>query len=175
MSQKYNTSAYETIFDVMVSISVPIDNIIDIVKQNDIPIDIDFFTDKKQILYEAPQEVIIKGGQSVTVPFNSTQFYTTNSSQNIFDVCLMTNTDIDKIMLFISENSDKLININSKIESVLTVNFQYSDITDNKIKSVVKKSNITFSTGDKEGIFDGFLLQENAYYILLEEGGNILY
>lgn len=159
----------------MTTVSVPLDSIVQLLKENDYNLDTDFSDGKENIVYSETSVAKPKGGQLVIKPSTGISSYTTNSSQNIFDVCLMTIGDINKVVLMITENEAIFDNINSKVDNVFNVNFNDSDVTDNGFKLAVKKSSINFTTGDINEDIEGFILQENGYYILLEDGSKILY
>lgn len=175
MNQTYNIPSYQSIYDALTALSVPLDNIVSVLKGNNYNLDTDFSDGKKSINYDDSIVSNPKGGQPVIKPSSGISSYTTNSTQNIFDVCLMTNGDINKIVLLIIQNPSYFDSINSKVEGVFKVNYNDSDVTDNGFKIAVGKSNINFTTGDKDGIQEGFILQENDYYLLQENGGRLIY
>lgn len=173
MLHRYNIPSYQSIFDAMASISVPIDKVVSILQDNGYSLDTDFSDGKVVIEYDSDFVVIVKGGQKVIKPSIGISAYTTNSTQNIFDVCLMTYGDINKVVLMISQNPQNFNSINSKVGGVTTVSFKDSDVTDNGFKLALKKGIINISTGDVDIETEGFLLQENGFYLLLESGGRI--
>lgn len=175
MSQRYNVPSCKNVFDALISISVPIENVVSVLNQSGYGIDVDFQEVPGVLQYESSEVLDIKGGQKVNIPSSGVSKYFTNGSQNIFDVCLMTNGDINKFVLLISENQAVFNSTNSTIEGVLAVNFKDSDVTDSGFKLAIKKAGIDFTTGDKEGLSSGILTQENDYYILQENGFAILY
>lgn len=173
MNQTYNIFSYQSIYDALTNLSVPLDNIVSVLKNNNYNLDTDFSDGKESISYDDSIVSKPKGGQPVIKPSNVISSYTTNSTQNIFDVCLMTNGDINKIVLMVSQNQSVFNGINSKVDGVFKVNYNDSDVTDGGFKIIVGKSSINFTTGDEQGS-EGFLLQENGYYVLQENGARIL-
>ena len=177
MSQTYSIPSNQNTFDAFISISVPIDNIISVMKSNGYNINVDFQVTKGSLVYDNTSVVAVKGGQTVKNPSPGVSTYTTNSTQNIFDVCLNSLGDLNKIILLIQNNTENLTNINSPIDTVLNVNYNDSDVTDNGFKKAVKMAKIEFTTGDLLLVeeLELLLLQENGYYLLQENGDYILY
>lgn len=175
MSQKYSVPSYQTIFDALISISVPIENIVSVLNSSGYEIDVDFESISGVLQYETTDIVELSGGQKVIKPSSGTSKYLTNGTQNIFDVCLMTNGDINKLVLMVSQNEQYFNGVNSSVSGVFGVNFNNSDVTDSGFKTAVNKANINFTTGDVDGFDSGILLQENDGYILQEDGYDILY
>ena len=173
MPLNYKLLSNESIYDALVKIQVPFENIVSVLQDNDYNLDDDLSSE--HLIYEQTQVVQSKGGQIVIKPLSGISYYQTNATQNIFDVCLMTLGDINKIILFISENADTFNSINGLVGGVKTVNYNDIDVTDNGFKLAVKKSNINFTTGDLANVDLNLLLQENGYFIELENGNYLLY
>lgn len=166
MSQVYKLPSYQSIFDALVTVQVPLDDIISVLKDSDLDLDSDL--SGESISYETSQVITVKGGQVSTFTAPTTSTYTTNSSQNIFDVCLMTYGDLDKIVQLVSSNS--IFNsINSSPDGVKSVFYNNSDITDSGLILAFKKSNINITTGDIM-FMNGFLLLEDEFFLLQEDG-----
>lgn len=92
--------------------------------------------------------------------------FKSDQNQTIFDICLMTLTDLNQIYSF-------GINLNEipKAQSTFTYNPQ------NIIDQILSKSGLVFNTGQRVTPADQniyFLLQENGYYILQENLGKII-
>ena len=177
MSLTYNIPSNQNTYDALISISVPLDSIVSVLQNNDYNLDTDFFVTKGTFIYEETEQVTVKGGQTVIKPISGTSTYISNSTQNIFDVCLNTIGDINKVILLIQGNLEIISNINSPIDGVLNVNYNDSDVTDFGFKKAVKMAKIEFTTGDYLTVeeLEFILLQENGYYILQENDSYILY
>jgi hypothetical protein len=170
MAQSYKIPSYQSIFDVMLSIKIPLDNIVEILSQSDL--DFDSELTGEEVIYESTQISSPKGGQVAipTVPTTST--YITNSSQNFYDVCLMTVGDLNKIVTLLSDNDFN--SINQYPDGVVSVNYNNSDITDSGLKLAFRKAKINITTGIvSEPSQSGYLLQENYFAILQENGFKI--
>ena len=107
----------------------------------------------------------------VPVTDNKSSLITINgrTGQNIYDMCLMGYSDLDKVVKFCLDNG-----INStNDQSIKPKGFNF-DLSVNKnlsLYNVVKKKGYIFSTleGFEETV-EGFLLQENGFLILQENG-----
>lgn len=174
MSLKYKIPSYQNIFDALISISVPIENIISVLNQSGYSVDVDFQTITGVLEYNSSVIADLKGGQKVIKPSLGISKYLTNSTQNIFDICLMTNGDINKIVLLINENQGVFNGVNSKVDGVFDVNFKDSDVADQGFKLAIKKAGINFTTGDNDNAGNGSLLIESGGYLLQEIGNKIL-
>ncbi len=170
MSLLYKIPSYQSIFDALVTIKVPLDSIVSVLGASDL--DLDSELTGEEIAYEETQIEPPKGGQIPVFAPPVTSAFITNSAQNIFDICLMTLSDINKIVLLTSSNSEIFNSINSSVDGVKAVNYNNSDITDSGLILAFKKSNINITTGDIM-IETGFLLQEDGFYILQEDGFKI--
>ncbi len=89
--------------------------------------------------------------------------------QSVFDLVLMTYGNMENLYKMIQENNFGSINYTPKTGD--TVTFQRSQITNVTFYNEVIKNRHVFSTGTEAG---GALLQENEYYILLENGAKLL-
>lgn len=175
MSQQYKAHSWQSIFDVLTDLSIPLENTVSILQQNGYDLETDFYSNYPVVItYDQALISEPTGGQPVKNVSVESQSYTTNSNQNIFDIVLMTVGDLNKSMLLISQNNNKINSINDDPLDVITINYNTSDITDNGFKSALKKSNINISTGAiQRGGFilledAGFLLQENGYRLFIE-------
>jgi hypothetical protein len=174
MALTYKIPSYQSIFDALVTVEVPLDSIVSILQTSDLDLDSDLSGDN--VLYELTDISKPKGGQTATFTAPTTSTYTTNSTQNVFDVVLMTVGDLDKIVLLISQNDTIFNSINSSPNGVKTVTYINSDITDSGFKLALKKANINITTGEagEPEEIEGFLLQGDGFYILQEDGFKIL-
>jgi hypothetical protein len=154
----------------MLSIKVPLDNIVSILSESDL--DLDSELTGEELVYESTQVINPKGGQ-VAIPVTPTSStYVTNSYQNFFDVCLMTVGDLNKIVTLLSDNDFN--SINQYPDGVVSVNYNNSDITDSGLKLSFRKAKINITTGIvTEPSQSGYLLQENYFAILQENGFKI--
>lgn len=171
MAQEYKIPSYQSIFDALITIEVPLDNIVSVLENSDLDFDSDLSGD--YLAYELSEVTKPKGGQKPTFTPPTTSSYFTNSAQNLFDVCLMTVGDLNKIIL-LTENNDIFNNINDYPDGVKEVIYNNSDITDSGFKLALKKANINITTGIVyEPSLNGYLLQENGFYLLQENGYKI--
>ncbi len=171
MPLAYKMPSYQSIFDALVTVQVPLDNIVSILRESDL--DLDSELTGESIIYEESNVSVYKGGQIPTFATPEIAEYVTNSTQNIFDICLMTVGDLNKLVSLVSSNT--IFNsINSSPGGVKAVIYNTSDITDSGLKLAFKKSNINITTGDIEADQEGFLLQEDESYILQEDSDKII-
>lgn len=147
MSLTYKVPSYQSIYDALVTIEVPLDNIVQVLQDSDFDLDTDFSVTKGELTYEETDISKPKGGQ-VSIPvIPTTSTYLTNSSQNAFDVVLMTVGDLNKIVLLLSQNDSIFDSINDFPDGVKAVTYSNSDITDSGFKLALKKANINITTG----------------------------
>jgi hypothetical protein len=166
----YKIPSYQSIFDAMLSIKVPLDNIVSILSGSDL--DFDSELTGEELTYESTQVSSPKGGQVAIPEVPLTTTYLTNSAQNFYDVCLMTVGDLDKIVSLLSDNDFN--SINQYPDGVVSVNYNNSDITDSGLKLAFRKARINITTGIvTEASQSGYLLQENYFAILQENGFKI--
>jgi len=171
MALSYKIPSYQSIFDALVTIEVPLESIVSVLKESDLDFDSDL--SGETLTYEEAQVSIPKGGQVAIVETPTTSTYLTNSAQNLFDVCLMTVGDLNKIISLIRSND--FDNINDYPDGVIEVNYNNSDITDSGFKLALKRSNINITTGIvEEPVLTGVLLQEDYFDLLQEDGFQIL-
>jgi hypothetical protein len=172
MALLYKIPSYQSVFDALTTIEVPLDSIVGILKTSDL--DFDSELTGEELSYEEVQISKPKGGQVAAFAVPETSTYITNSSQNLFDVCLMTITDLNKIVLLVSQN-EIFNNINDYPDGVKEVIYSNSDITDSGLKLAFKKSKINITTGIvEEPPTSGVLLQEDYFDVLQEDGYQIL-
>jgi hypothetical protein len=102
-----------------------------------------------------------------------TSVYYTNSTQNLYDVCLMTLGDLNKIVMLAESNN--FDSINSTPNGVIAVNYNNADITNEGFMNAMRKSNINIITGGivAEEIVEGLLLLESGFNLLQEDGFKI--
>lgn len=169
MSQIYKIPSYQSIMDAASFNQLPLDNIVSFLKQSDL----DFNSDLSgaNLIYEESQVFAPTGGQPATFTSPATASYVTNSTQNLYDIALMTLGDLNKIVLLISSN-EIFNSINDAPDGVKQVNYNVSDITDAGFKLALKKSNINITTGAFG--FSGVLGTEAYDYLLTEDGNYIL-
>lgn len=146
MLLNYKIPSYQSIPDAMVAISVPLDDIVSVLKLSDL----NFNDTAGTIIYDTAQIVTIVGGQPVDKPIDGKNKYITNGTQNIYDVTLMTVGDLNKLIMFLKQNDYYFPNTNSAVDGVFLVNYNDVDVTDSGFKLIVKKSKINFTTGDKD-------------------------
>lgn len=170
MPLAYKIPSHQSIFDVLLSIEVPLNSIVAVVKSSDL----DFNSDLsgESVIYEASQIIQSKGGKKPAKEEVLTATYLTNASQNLFDVCLMTLGDLNKIVMLAKAND--FTSTNYYPDGVMEVNYSYSDVTDNGFKLALKKEKINITTGTARSVFSDYLLQENGFCILQENGFKIL-
>ncbi len=172
MSLTYKIPSYQSIFDALIYNELSLDNIVSILNASDLDLDSDLFGES--VVYETEEISKPKGGQVATFTAPTTTTYITNSTQNIYDVCLMTVGDLNKIVLLISQN-EIFNNINDAPDGVKNVIYNNSDITDSGFKLALKKGKINITTGNNvTHSREGALLQEDGFYILQEDGFKIL-
>lgn len=171
MAQQYKILSYQSIFDALITTEVPLDNIVSVLERSDL--DFDSELTGEYIVYELSEVSKPKGGQKPTFTTPAISSYFTNSAQNLFDVCLMTVGDLNKIVLLTASN-EIFNNINDYPDGVKEVIYNNSDITDSGFKLALKKSNINITTGIVyEPSLSGYLLQEDGFYLLQEDGCKI--
>lgn len=176
MALTYKVPSYQSSYDALITIKVPLDSIVSVLQESDFNLDTDFATTSGELIYEETQVSSPTGGQVATVAAPATSTYVTNSTQNVFDVVLMTVGDLDKIVLLISQNDTIFDNINDSPNGVKTVTYNNSDITDSGFKLAMKRANINITTGEagEPEVITGYILQEDGFYILQEDGFKIL-
>ncbi len=168
----YKIPSYQSIFDALTTIEVPLDSIVNSLLASDLDLDSDL--SGEDLIYELTEVSKPKGGQVSTFATPLTSTYITNSTQNLFDVTLMTLGDLNKIVLLVSSN-EIFNNINDYPDGVKEVIYNNSDITDSGFKLALKKSNINIVTGVvEEASLSGVLLQEDLFDLLQEDGFQIL-
>lgn len=99
-----------------------------------------------------------------SLPFISKQ------NQSIWDVCLMTLTDLNQIYSF-------NVNLNDKPKGNSAFSFNPQNITDNILSKYVTGNGIVFNTGDRKepanpAIY--YLLQEDGFFLLQENLSRII-
>lgn len=171
MDLKYNIPSNENIYDSLIKISVPFENIVSMLFNNGYNLDTNFFDTKGQILYSSDDVEAPKGGQPSVVATQDNLTYKTNSTQNIYDVGLMTTADLNNIVSIIFYNSAYFTSINSAIDGIFVINYKASDISNNAMKKSFTKGNINITTGDQ---IRGAILQETSYYLLQENRGLLI-
>jgi hypothetical protein len=172
MPLTYKIPSYQSIFDALTTIEVPLDSIVNSLLVSDLDLDSDL--SGEDLIYELTEISKPKGGQVAVFDTPLTSSYTTNSTQNLFDVTLMTLGDLNKIVLLVSSNSI-FNNINDYPDGVKAVIYNNSDITDSGFKLALKKANINIVTGVvEEASLIGELLQEDLFDLLQEDGFQIL-
>ncbi len=171
MSLTYKFPSYQSIYDALVSVQVPFNSIVSVLRDSDLNMDDDLFGES--LIYESDQAKAVTGGQVATFTVPTTSQYITNSSQNLYDVALMTLGDLNKFVLLIS-NDENFDSINEAPNGVKTVIYSVADITDSGFKLALKKSNINITTGNiVADVIRGYLQQEDLFYILQEDGFKI--
>lgn len=171
MSLTYKIPSYQSIYDALVSVQVPLNTIVSVLNDSDLNLDDDLFGES--LIYESEQITVSTGGQVATFSAPTTANYTTNSAQNLYDVCLMTLGDLNKFVYLVS-NDENFNNINEAPDGVLNVTYNIADITDSGFKLALKKSNINITTGNIVSDVIGYLQQEDLFYILQENGYKII-
>lgn len=172
MGQLYKIPSYQSIFDALVTVQVPLDSIVETLKTSDL--DLDSELTGEELIYELTQVVPPKGGQTPTFTAPTTSTYFTNASQNLYDVCLMTVGDLNKIIMLSAAND--FDSINDIPDGVIPVNYNNSDISDSGLKLAFKASKINITTGgfvieESDG---SFILQEDGFYLLQEDGFKLI-
>lgn len=174
MSLTYKIPSNQSIYDSLVTVEVSVNDIVSVLEASDLDLNSDLFGE--DLIYEASQISKPKGGQIAITSTPEALQYITNSSQNIYDVCLMTLGDINKIVSLISSN-EIFNNINDAPNGVKVVNFNNSDITDSGFILSLKKAKIDITTGNEqseESVETFFLLMESGDHLLLEDGFKII-
>jgi hypothetical protein len=174
MSLTYKIPSYQSIYDALTTVEVPLDSIVEALFTSDLNLDDDLTGE--ELLYEESQVSRPKGGQRAILETPTSATYYTNSAQNIYDVCLMTVGDLDKLVLVLSSNDSIFNNINSAPEGVKAVTYNNTDVTDSGFKLALRMAGINITTGndDSTAVQTGFLLQEDGFYLLQENGFRIL-
>ncbi len=172
MAQLYKIPSYQSIFDALVTVKVPLDNIVSVLNESDL--DFDSELTGEEISYELTQVSVPKGGQVATFATPTTSTYITNSTQNLYDVCLMTVGDLNKIVQLVYDNTI-FDNINDIPDGVKTVIYNNSDITDSGFKIALKRAKINITTGGfaPPVMNDGFMLLETGFFLLQEDESKI--
>jgi hypothetical protein len=170
LSLTYKILSYQSIFDSLTSLELDLNKCVQILQASDL--DLDSELTGELLVYEVTDKSNIKGGQIARPETPTTETYKTNSRQNLFDVCLMTLGDLNKIVSLTNESGFN--NINDYPDGVINVTYNLSDITDNGFKLAIKKANIDITTGIVyEPSLSGYLLQEDLYRILQGDGYRI--
>jgi hypothetical protein len=168
MSQQYNISSGQTVYDALVAVQVPLDSIVEVLMLSDIGID---DLEPEFIAYESSNVVIVKGGKANIVVDSENLIYEADPSQNIFDLALVTYGDLNKIVDLLLTNSSEIDSINYSLHRKINVNYKNSEVTENTIVAKIKSINNGVFTGDLD---IAELLLEDEYYLLQENGGTIL-
>lgn len=99
-----------------------------------------------------------------------TQIFSSFNNQSIFDIALMTVTDLNQVFSLLSDTSvNDLPKVNTKF-------FYNSDtVTDNILKNQINNG-LIFNTGQNLEIpkINSFLLLEDGFFLLLEDGFKII-
>lgn len=162
---EYTTGYQQDIFYVVNSTVGDLNNIYSFLVSNPgfylnrVPVNATF---NYEAVVDAPAVVASAAPPSLNVAYS----YNSSYGQTIFDVTLMTSTDLNQVFKLMVDSGFENVNTLPKANTT----FIFDNINDNILSNFLKNNGVVFNTGQNITSAGNLLLLQNGAYLLLEDG-----